>query len=141
MRIMTMTFEAGLLIGRLGNILYEHLPPGRTAGGLPDSRELWEVIWKNRRALLAPDSPSSGLLGFAHSHPGRGKPIPSPEDLTTFQAVEAGLGERLLWFICTEDQLSVCYWLDEADNYVLLGVDDNDKPLWLDRLRELSYKL
>lgn len=84
-----MTIEAGVVLDNNNKPLHWHLPPGRSVGGLPDSRDLWEVIWENR----------DNLSGIAHSHPGTGKPGPSHTDVTTFAAVEAALGRRLDWWI------------------------------------------
>lgn len=89
--------EAGVLIGTDGSPIHWHLPNGRSGGSLPDSPDLWSVIWEHR----------SRVLGFAHSHPGSGLPGPSLEDVTTFAAVESALGRRLLWWIASSDEL-VC---------------------------------
>jgi hypothetical protein len=89
--------ETGVLILFEGNPIF-HLPPGRSLGYLPDSPDLWQAMWDNRE----------GIWGFAHSHPGNGVPAPSMEDLTTFAAVEAALGERIQWWITSEDTLVVC---------------------------------
>ena len=70
--------EAGLVFS--GNCpVFFHLPRGRTAGGIPCSYVLWEVLWENRK---------DPFLGFAHTHPGSGVPAPSHTDITTFAAVE-----------------------------------------------------
>ena len=53
-------------------------------------------------SLQAPDFTLPDLAGVAHSHPGGGIPTPSWEDLTTFAAVEDGLGQRLVWWIVSE---------------------------------------
>ena len=90
-----MSVEAGVVIVA-GEPVFWHLPEGRSAGGLPDSRALWDVLWEHRLA--------EGL-GFAHSHPGSGVPGPSYTDLTTFAAVELGLGRRLRWWITSSDRI------------------------------------
>ena len=89
-----MTIEAGVVLDLEGNPLHWHLPDGRSAGGLPDSRTLWDVIWENR----------ANISGIAHSHPGFGVPGPSYEDVTTFHAIEKGLGRLLNWWIISGDQ-------------------------------------
>lgn len=94
-------------------------------GALPDSRELWDVFWTHRATLL----------GFAHTHPGRGIPGPSHTDLTTFAAVEAGLGKRLHWWIASSDHVVLLRW--SAGIYGGLTVPKSAVP-WVDRLRELS---
>ncbi len=92
--------EAGVVIGPNGPI-YWHLPSGRTGGSIPDSHALWQIFWENRKVRV---------LGFAHTHPGSGWPSPSMTDLTTFAAVEAGLGRRLVWWIASSDAISMIHW-------------------------------
>lgn len=92
--------ESAAVISLSDEVLHWHLPAGRTAAVLPDSRVLWEVMWANRPVLA----------GVAHTHPGSGRPQPSWTDLTTFAACEAGLGRRLRWWIATRDQLRCFTW-------------------------------
>ena len=125
--------EAGLVLGLPkpgyvnAEILYRHTPNNSTGGSLPDSKDLWQVMWDNR----------DHLLGFAHSHPGGGRPSPSYTDLTTFAAIEAGLGARLVWWIVNGDNVSVVRWCGpgklEYENVVL-----NHEPFWAAELRQLS---
>jgi hypothetical protein len=134
-----MSTETGVLVNLKGEPIHWHLPPGRNSAFLPDSRDLWGVIWENRNEVL----------GFAHSHPGQGTPYPSLEDLTTFAAVETGLGKRLLWWICTEDNLSTFTWNGPgAHQYARVWYWEDDykfqvspSPVWLGKLRQLSYEL
>jgi len=86
--------EAGVVIDKKCEPLFWHLPPGRTAGSIPDTRQLWDVIWGNRDIVK----------GFAHSHPGSGPPAPSETDLGTFVAIEAALGRSLTWWITSSDR-------------------------------------
>jgi hypothetical protein len=114
------------------------------------------AFWENRERVS----------GFAHTHPGSGLPEPSHTDLTTFAAVEAGLGKRLNWFILTEDSFRLYRWkarpsiLNLADNFLvarLSGVYDGPlyeadpiiqsspenpmysrEPAWMIELRRLS---
>ena len=124
-----MSIETGVLVSITGEPIYWHLPPGRNSAYLPDSRNLWEVIWENR----------DNVLGFAHSHPGSGIPGPSWEDLTTFAAVEAALGKRLCWWITSEDGVILLTW--QGDSRYNYGVSEMMGPLnWLEELRDLSYK-
>lgn len=95
-----MSIEAGVLVDLACEPIYWHLPLDRSGGALPDSRPLWDVIWENRERLL----------GFAHSHPGSGIPGPSHEDVTTFAAVEAALGKRLVWWITSADSFVELCW-------------------------------
>ncbi len=126
--------ETGAVIAKGGRVLHWHLPEGRTVASLPDSRPLWDVLWE------AGDE----LAGFAHSHPGSGLPLPSHTDLTTFAAVEAGLGRRLSWWITSSDQLTVTVHASRHGDpggrldYVTFRIAEH-RPAWLDELRRLSY--
>jgi hypothetical protein len=127
--------EAGVVVGFEGEPLYWHLPSNRTVAFLPDSRALWDVFWENRERLK----------GFAHSHPGSGVPSPSWEDLTTFAAVEQGLGRRLVWWIISEDNLVIVLWAGPGphDYRIYLDTDEDDSAYkgWLEELRKSSYKM
>jgi len=119
--------EAGVLLDKKGEALYWHLPNNRSGGALPDSVDLWSVIWENR----------DNISGFAHSHPGFGRTGPSHTDLTTFAAIEAGLGKRLDWWIASGDSMILLRYHDELD-YIQVDVTMN--PPWVDRLRgESNY--
>ena len=121
--------ETGVLVGD-GDFIYWHLPPGRTGGSLPDSRKLWDVLWEHRK---------DEFLGFAHSHPGAGVPAPSWEDITTFAAVEAGLGRRLHWWITSSDNLVLLLW-EGPERYDYIPILLAHKFGWADQLREYSNK-
>ncbi len=134
--------ECGVVIAKTGLPLYWHVPPGRTAGSIPDTRSLWDVFWENR----------GNILGFAHSHPGSGIPGPSQTDLGTFIAIEAALGERFNWWITSSDRLLVCNWTPDGlppwgkhsystskgKQHHYLGVVLYDEPPWVNELREAS---
>jgi hypothetical protein len=92
--------ETAVVLDRNWRPIHFHTPAGRTGGSLPDSHDLWEVLWTNRR----------NLLGVAHSHPGGGVPGPSHTDVTTFSAIERGLGVRLVWPIVTVDAARAFVW-------------------------------
>ncbi|MEQ8272032.1 MAG: hypothetical protein RKU31_00120 [Deltaproteobacteria bacterium] len=110
-----------------GAPLYWHVPPSRTAVTLPDSRALWDVLWEHR----------DRVAGFAHSHPGSGVPAPSHEDVTTFSALERGLGRRYDWWIATRDGFVVCRWSGPGPlDYRTERCDA--EPTWVSRLRALS---
>lgn len=79
--------ETALVFDKDGKTIHWHEPPGRNGGALPDSRDLWDVLWENR----------DRLGGVAHTHPWEGPTSPSQTDLTTFDAVERALGRQLLW--------------------------------------------
>ncbi len=120
--------EAAVVVGPEGSALHWHLPPGRSAVSLPDAPDLWEVLWRHRAALV----------GVAHTHPGRGRPDPSHEDLTTFAAIESALGARLTWWIASEDRLIELGW-SGPDRLAYAARDVADAPPWLPGLRDRSY--
>jgi len=121
--------EAGVLIATDDTVIHWHCPHGRSGGLLPDSRDLWDIIWESR----------DRILGFAHSHPGDGIPIPSHTDITTFNAIEMALGRRLTWWITSHTQIVRLEFVETStmhtgyDRYVM----DIDPP-WLHELRRLS---
>lgn len=120
--------EIGVVIDEDGLPLYWHAPPNRSSIALPDSRALWEILWRHR----------DHLWGFAHSHPGRGLPAPSHEDLTTFRAIDQALGRCLMWWIASIDQVIALQW-DTVDGKYR-RVIPWPPMIWLDELRRLSYK-
>jgi len=120
--------EAGVLVGFNEEELFWHLPKNRTSGSLPDSRELWDAIWKDRAIVQ----------GFAHSHPGSGCPAPSHEDVTTFAAVESALGKHLSWWITSSDTLIVVRRKHVGPGYSMSLVKGDMEPGWVSRLREES---
>lgn len=122
-----MSIETGVLVDLDGEPIFWHQPQGRNVGYLPDSRELWDVIWENREAIS----------GFAHSHPGSGVPGPSEEDVTTFAAVEAALGRRLTWWITSADHVIALAW-QGPDRLGYQQVTIGERLIWLEELRECS---
>jgi hypothetical protein len=126
-----MSIETGVVVGQDGKAVHWHLPPGRNAAYLPDHRPLWDVLWENRTTIV----------GFAHSHPGSGIPLPSDEDITTFSAIERGLGRYLTWWICSEDHLVFVKHSGDKSRLVDYVVYHQKKtvPSWLEELRRLSY--
>lgn len=123
--------EAGVVVGTGGEALHWHLPPDRSGGALPDSRDLWDVIWENR----------DRLLGFAHSHPGSGFPSPSRTDVTTFIAIEKALGRRLFWWITSADEVIVIRREEPpGEAYGIIRISDSGL-LWLPELRQHSNYL
>jgi hypothetical protein len=83
--------ETALVFDLNGNTIHWHEPPGRSGGSIPDTRSLWDILWENRERLG----------GVAHTHPWDGPAYPSNTDLTTFDAIERGLGKHLLWPVVT----------------------------------------
>ena len=123
--------EAGVVIDKCGWPAFWHLPAGRSAGSLPDSRTLWDVIWDAFKA--------DTLLGFAHSHPGSGVPAPSYSDVTTFAAVEAALGKRLDWWITSSDHVVLLRW-SGPDKISYRATIVTEAPSWVAELRRLSQE-
>ena len=119
-----MSIEAGVVVVA-GEPVFWHLPEGRSAGGLPDSRTLWDMLWQHRLA--------EGL-GFAHSHPGSGCPGPSYTDLTSFAAIELGLGRRLQWWITSADTVIRLAWSGRTYTTFLIL----EEPSWTQQLRNYS---
>lgn len=115
--------ETALVFDHEGRTIHWHEPLGRSGGALPDSRDLWEVLWEHR-------SESKGgtgrLAGVAHTHPWNGPTGASRTDLTTFRAVELGLGQRLLWPIVTFTH--VVWYVRRAglENTALAAIAPND---------------
>lgn len=99
--------ETALVFDTQGRTLHWHLPPGRSGGYLPDSQDLWDVLWRHR---LKGDGDGQ-LGGVAHTHPWVGRSGYSHTDVTTFSAVENGLGQRLLWPIATFDDIRWFTWV------------------------------
>jgi proteasome lid subunit RPN8/RPN11 len=126
--------EVAVVVGLDGQPIHWHLPPGRSAVYIPDTRDLWEVLWENRE----------NLAGVAHSHPGSGRTGPSMTDLTTFDAVERGLGKRLAWWITTSDHMIELKWrgpdpLDFVGWEVRFPNKARSTRNWTDELRRLTY--
>ena len=84
-----MAFEVGLVFDQQGKTIYWF--GGRSSSSIPDTRSLWDILWENR----------DRLGGVAHTHPWDGAAAPSMTDLTTFDAIERGLGAHLLWPVVT----------------------------------------
>lgn len=106
--------EAGVVIDIEGHPIHWHVPPERSGGALPDSRDLWEVMWEAFQ--------TGKLEGFAHSHPGSGVPGPSLTDITTFVAIEKALGRTLSW------------WITSSDTAILLRAEKPGVPPFYQRL-------
>ena len=118
--------EVGVVFYRAGQPIHLHRPQGSSGAALPDSPDLWDVLWANRE----------NLGGFAHSHPGDGVPGPSWTDITTFDAIERALGRKLIWWIISKDSQALGQKLE--GEYVFHEV--RTRPVWLDELRRLSYE-
>ena len=123
--------EAAVVVGLDGSPLHWHSPPGRTSVAIPDTRDLWTVIWENK----------DNLAGIAHSHPGSGLPGPSYEDVTTFSSIENALGRRLDWWIISTDRVILARWCGpEPLKYQGREINPASEPCrWLNELHRLSY--
>lgn len=126
--------EAGVVIDRDEKPIFWHLPEDRTVGSIPDSRNLWDVLWENRRTVI----------GFAHSHPGSGVPSPSWEDITTFSAIELALGRQGLmhWWITSSDGFVIVHWVGPGKyDYRVEDIQGRSPnwvaPDWVEQLRKL----
>jgi proteasome lid subunit RPN8/RPN11 len=119
--------EAGALIDLEGKVIHWHTPAARSSISLPDSRDLWDIIWTQR----------DSVLGFAHTHPGAGRPGPSMTDITTFAAVEAALGRRLAWWILSKDSAIELEWFG-PHRHAYREVEMRPEPAWAKDLRERS---
>ncbi len=124
-----MSIEAALVIWKDGTSVL-HEPDGRSSVRIPDTQSLWDLLFENR----------DRLEGVAHTHPGNGYPQPSHEDLTTFAAVEKGLGIRTNWWILSRDSSVLVRWSDRLSAYeaVQFMHPEEDEP-WADGLRRASY--
>ena len=119
--------EAALVFDKQGRTLYWHEPEGATAASLPDSHVLWEVLWQQRERLG----------GVAHTHPARGRVYPSFTDVTTWAAIEAGLGRKLVWPIVGTDDVRCFRMRGEAPVEI---VGDQLKCWPLEELDELRRR-
>ena len=133
-----MFLEAGVVVCSDRKVW--HVPPSRTAVFLPDDKGLWDVIWTSFQ--------SRTLEGFAHSHPGSGVPHPSLEDCTTFLAIEAALGSKPKWWICSATHLILVKVarltsgtsLETGTSFEVTIDIVEETPDWLDQLRRLGVE-
>ena len=124
--------ETALVFDDHGRIIQYHEPAGRTAGSIPDTRSLWDLCWKYRNQLG----------GVAHTHPWDGPASPSRIDISTFRALELGLGRLYLWPVVTFTEVGYYGWDVLTKQYVPLpspSFEDTLMPA-IEHLRELSRK-
>ena len=82
---------------------------GSDSAYVPDSRGLWLFLEENK----------GRLNGIAHTHPFSDDPLPSQVDITTWAAIEAGLGMRLIWPIVGRKKTRYFIWRGpDKHNYV-----------------------
>ncbi len=106
--------EAALVFDVDCKTIYTHLPVGRSSTLLPDSPQLWDVLW-NLRDIAA---------GVAHIHPWDGEAIASSEDVTTFRAIELAVGDAWLWPVITFTDAKVYAWSNSKGVYIPLRTGD-----------------
>lgn len=126
--------ETGAVINTAGEVIHWHEPGGRSGGALPDSRQLWDVLWQAYQ--------HGWLLGFAHTHPGHGVPRPSQEDISSFVAIENALGP-LRWWIASADRMvrvsrSLIDSVPGRVIYASTEIAIPDEPVWVAELRRRS---
>lgn len=122
--------ETALVFDKWGEPIFWHIPADRSQGAIPDSRDLWQILWENRERLG----------GVAHTHPWTGPCWFSSTDVTTFAAIEAGLGQRLIWPVVTFSEVGYFEWVgpDRLD-YATVGTRRfRIHREHIDRLRDLS---
>jgi proteasome lid subunit RPN8/RPN11 len=101
---------------------------------IPDSRSLWEFLWDRREVVH----------GVAHSHP-HGMNDPSDTDVTTWRAIEKGLGRKLFWPIVTTSSVKVFHHNPVTGNYEHTQMPlsyDVTSEIWgatIQQLRKRSY--
>ena len=124
--------EAAFVFDKNGEAIHWHLIKGRTEVKIPDSEELWNILWSNKEEVM----------GVAHSHPWPGNSSPSLTDITTFSAIERGLGKRLIWPIATLTDIDDWTWAPAVKGYVALIYPHKFLYSYSDivKLREISRK-
>lgn len=119
--------ETRLVFDQEGKTLLWPHDPNRSAGYLPDSQSLWDFLWEHR----------AELGGVAHTHPWDGPSWASGTDVTTFSAIERGLGRRLYWPIVTFTDIQVFVWVGPGDcDYAPLS----DPPFSVDDVDSLRQR-
>lgn len=126
--------ETGVVLDKNGEVLFWHEPPGRTSGSIPDDPDLWTRIWEARDIIG----------GHAHTHPWAGPAYPSEEDLTTYLAIERGLGRKLQWYVVTMTEaarivIDVVYPAQGLRTpFIGWTALPIDPPAWVNELRNKS---
>ncbi len=125
-----MSVEAAAVVWSDGTASVQE-PPGRSSVSIPDTRSLWDLVFDGR----------DRVVGIAHTHPGRGYPHPSDEDITTFRAMEKGLGRRIKWWILTSNRSVLFEWSGHGiSGYELKrSLPQEEEPSWMNELRRASY--
>lgn len=124
-----MVTEAALVFDKEGKTMVWHIPEGSSAGSIPDSRSLWEFLMENK----------DRIGGVAHTHPWEGAAWPSSTDVTTFSAIERGLGKRFVWPVVTFSEIKSFVWVG-PDLYDY-GLREETPPIDANGLRERSRRI
>ncbi|MBK6520142.1 MAG: hypothetical protein IPG04_39940 [Polyangiaceae bacterium] len=116
--------EVFFLLGADGEILYRD--EGTSPTYIPDSRDRWEAIWRERERLTE----------IAHSHP-IGPLAFSTEDETTMEAVSSALGRAVRFSVVTAEGALRREVFPGAGGQ---GADSaiDPEPDWVSRLRRAS---
>lgn len=122
--------EVALVFSPEGKVMLWHEPLGRSSGWIPDSSSLWDFLWQNRESIG----------GIAHTHPWIGKAWPSKTDKTTFAAIEAGLGKRLLWSIISDDDIRFLVFNPVTSEYVEATSTFSETEEWKTLVEEMRKK-
>jgi hypothetical protein len=93
------TMEVAVVLDKALTPMLWHVPQDGNSGYIPDTVDLWQFLWENQK----------DVLGVAHTHPWAGTAAPSMTDLTTFQAIDSGLGRNLHWLIITFNRILVLH--------------------------------
>lgn len=118
--------EVALVFAKDGSTLLWHDPEGRSSGYIPDSKELWDFLVGNR----------DQIGGVAHTHPWEGSAWFSKTDVTTWSALERGLGVRWIWPVVTFSEVKNFVWVGPGK--LDYGLSDFCPPVDVIGLRERS---
>lgn len=126
-----MPCECAALIGKDDEVLLWHKPQLSTATYIPDSASLWRSIWAHRDVIT----------GVAHTHPCADAAWPSATDLSTFDALELGLGRKLTWWIVTLAEVVTVQRAEDLRQGWVVSASLTDIPRWVTALRTLSVEI
>lgn len=119
----TTMIEVAVVVDAKHEVLCWHAPADASGAAIPDSQDLWQLLWDRR----------ADVLGSAHVHPWHGEAWPSHTDITTFRAVELGLGKTLVWWVVTFSDVTRVEWSETRQAYELHQAPDVFP--WLAELR------
>jgi hypothetical protein len=118
--------EVAMVFDKDGKAIFWPSVPG-SAGSIPDNRNLWDRLWESRDILG----------GVAHTHPWDGPSGPSGTDVTTFAAIEAGLGQTLVWPIVTMTHISYYERSDGDYRLHLYPPHFEESEEWMKNIEEM----